>query len=204
MMGQKEPVLACLPTPKCGLLLLLLLTQDACCACHPCDHSPSINRFYPSIIIPCIPCIGHHHHQMIRVVNIKQEDVATLQAVTDFSYAWDIINDFLAAMQERVRLTPHTVLTLRSTFLKLGSVGTQRCIAVRSAHCSAVRGMARLGRAQAPSWPRLPLSPYRSLCLSASLPLHLSLCISVSLSLCLSLCLALSLALASCVAAAAA
>ena len=51
-----------------------------------------------------------------------QEQISTLQAVTDFSYAWDIINDFLAAMQERVRLTPHTVLTLRSTFLKLASV----------------------------------------------------------------------------------
>ena len=45
-----------------------------------------------------------------------------MDLISDFSYAWEIINDFTKAMQDRIELTPHTVLTLRATFLKLASV----------------------------------------------------------------------------------
>ena len=60
--------------------------------------------------------------KMMRIVNVKQTVVETIDEVSDFSYAWDIINDFMHPMQDRIRLTPHTVLTLRATFLKLSSV----------------------------------------------------------------------------------
>jgi WASH complex subunit strumpellin len=59
---------------------------------------------------------------MMRVVNVKKTVVSTLSVVADFSYAWDIINDFMIPMQDRIRLTPHTVKALRATFLKLASV----------------------------------------------------------------------------------
>ena len=59
---------------------------------------------------------------MMRVVNVKKTVVATISVVADFSYAWDIITDFMQPMQERIRLTPHTVKALRATFLKLASV----------------------------------------------------------------------------------
>lgn len=59
---------------------------------------------------------------MMRIVNVKKTVASTIAVVSDFSYAWDIINDFMHPMQERIKLTPHTVLTLRATFLKLSSV----------------------------------------------------------------------------------
>lgn len=59
---------------------------------------------------------------MMRVVNIRKTVLSTLSVVADFSYAWDIINDFMVPMQDRIKLTPHTVKALRATFLKLASV----------------------------------------------------------------------------------
>ena len=60
--------------------------------------------------------------QMIRVVNVTDTIVARLSTVSDLSYAWEIINDYIGSFHERVRRDPRSVVLLRATFLKLVSI----------------------------------------------------------------------------------
>ena len=60
--------------------------------------------------------------QMIRVVNVTDTVVARLSTVSDLSYAWEIVNDYIDSFHERVRRDPRSVVLLRATFLKLVSI----------------------------------------------------------------------------------
>jgi WASH complex subunit strumpellin len=60
--------------------------------------------------------------QMIRVVNVTDTIVARLATVSDLSYAWEIVNDYIGSFHERVRRDPRSVVLLRATFLKLVSI----------------------------------------------------------------------------------
>jgi WASH complex subunit strumpellin len=60
--------------------------------------------------------------QMIRVVNVTDTIVGRLSTVSDLSYAWEIINDYISSFHERVRRDPRSVVLLRATFLKLVSI----------------------------------------------------------------------------------
>jgi WASH complex subunit strumpellin len=42
--------------------------------------------------------------------------------VTDASYLWEIVTEYLPPMQESIKRDPRSVLKLRSTFLKLASI----------------------------------------------------------------------------------
>lgn len=42
-------------------------------------------------------------HQMLRIVNIKEEVLVTLALISDLSYAWQIINDYVKLMQARIK-----------------------------------------------------------------------------------------------------
>ncbi len=59
--------------------------------------------------------------QMIRTAGIRDDDLITLQIVGDFSYAWDLIENFTPDMQDGVKRDPSLVGKLRATFLKLAS-----------------------------------------------------------------------------------
>jgi len=48
--------------------------------------------------------------------------VARLSTVSDLSYAWEIVNDYIHSFHERVRRDPRSVVLLRATFLKLVSI----------------------------------------------------------------------------------
>lgn len=61
-------------------------------------------------------------HQMIRIVNIQESYLGTLALVSDMSYAWNIVHDFVPMMQEQIKRDPTSVIMLRSTFLKLSSI----------------------------------------------------------------------------------
>jgi WASH complex subunit strumpellin len=83
-------------------------------------------------------------HQMMRTVNVKEEVLSTIALVSDLSYAWHVVNDYVPRMQELLRrcaiarflcADAGAVLTamgrgrdafatvlLRSAFLKLVSV----------------------------------------------------------------------------------
>mmetsp|Transcript_25594 Transcript_25594/g.52071 ORF Transcript_25594/g.52071 Transcript_25594/m.52071 type:complete len:1147 (+) Transcript_25594:262-3702(+) len=60
--------------------------------------------------------------QMVRTVNVKEEQLITLATVADLSYAFDVITDFVPLMHRFIKQDPFAVLLLRATFLKLASV----------------------------------------------------------------------------------
>lgn len=60
--------------------------------------------------------------QMIRTVNIKDELLNVLENVSDFSYAWEALSDYLDIFQERIRSDSLSVVSLRAVFLKTASI----------------------------------------------------------------------------------
>lgn len=60
--------------------------------------------------------------QMIRTVNIKNEIIHILDNVSDLSYAWGTLSDYLDIFHERIRRDPSSVVLLRATFLKTASI----------------------------------------------------------------------------------
>jgi WASH complex subunit strumpellin len=44
--------------------------------------------------------------KMIRYVNIKEEIQETIAIISDISYAWEIINDYVSLMQVRIKKYP--------------------------------------------------------------------------------------------------
>ena len=59
---------------------------------------------------------------MIRTVNIKMEYVNIIENVSDLSYAWETLGDYLDVFHERIRKDPSSVVLLRATFLKTASI----------------------------------------------------------------------------------
>ena len=60
--------------------------------------------------------------QMVKACNIKTEVLNILETVTDFSYAWEVLPDYLKVLHDRVKSDPATVVLLRALFLKLASI----------------------------------------------------------------------------------
>ena len=60
--------------------------------------------------------------EMVRTCNITERTLADLNALSDFSYAWELMGDFVPDMQDKVRMDPSAVRSLRATFLKLTSM----------------------------------------------------------------------------------
>ncbi|KAL0488232.1 WASH complex subunit strumpellin [Acrasis kona] len=60
--------------------------------------------------------------KMIRYVNIKEEVLVNIATISDVSYAWEIINDYVGSMQKRIKKEPSLIIKMRSTFLKLASM----------------------------------------------------------------------------------
>eukprot|EP00300_Choanocystis_sp_HF-7_P005246 c13971_g1_i1.p1 GENE.c13971_g1_i1~~c13971_g1_i1.p1 ORF type:complete len:1115 (+),score=343.04 c13971_g1_i1:206-3346(+) len=60
--------------------------------------------------------------QMIWTANIKDSVLATLSLISDMSYAWLLIDDYVDRMHVRIKSDSFAVLKLRSTFQKLATV----------------------------------------------------------------------------------
>lgn len=60
--------------------------------------------------------------QMVRAVNIKSEVLSNMESITDMSYGWEVIEDFIPTIHEKVKKDPGTVVLLRALFLKLASI----------------------------------------------------------------------------------
>ncbi|GLD95032.1 hypothetical protein PINS_up003657 [Pythium insidiosum] len=60
--------------------------------------------------------------EMVRTVRIRDEVMAIIENVSDLSYAWEIINDFMKILHQRVKSDPSSVILLRAVFLKLASI----------------------------------------------------------------------------------
>jgi WASH complex subunit strumpellin len=71
--------------------------------------------------------------KMMRIVNIGEEVMATFDIVADVSYMWDIVNEYLPAMQDSIKRDPSSVLRLRSIFLKMSSILQIPCVRIGQA-----------------------------------------------------------------------
>lgn len=60
--------------------------------------------------------------QMIRTVNVKDELINHLENISDFSYAWESLEEYLNVFHDRIKEDSFTVVLLRATFLKTASV----------------------------------------------------------------------------------
>ncbi|KAL9649133.1 hypothetical protein ABK040_004155 [Willaertia magna] len=60
--------------------------------------------------------------KMIRYVNIKQSILIGIAICSDISYAWEIIIEYVNAMQLRIKKDPSLIIKIRSTFLKLATM----------------------------------------------------------------------------------
>ncbi|CAN8006003.1 unnamed protein product, partial [Ixodes pacificus] len=60
-------------------------------------------------------------HSMLRIINVKEEVLVTLEVIADLSYAWEIIDGYTPFMQKGIRDDPSMVIKLRATFLKLAT-----------------------------------------------------------------------------------
>lgn len=60
--------------------------------------------------------------EMVRTVRIRHEVMGIMETVSDLSYAWEIINDFMDILHDRVKRDPSCVILLRAVFLKLASI----------------------------------------------------------------------------------
>jgi WASH complex subunit strumpellin len=59
---------------------------------------------------------------MVRTINITDQQQADIGTICDFSYAWEIMREFVGDMHDRIRADPTAVRLLRAAFLKLTSV----------------------------------------------------------------------------------
>jgi WASH complex subunit strumpellin len=78
------------------------------------DASPNIKEF--------LSLAKGNITEMVRMCNITEQAQSDLLILSDFSYAWILMHEFVPDMQERVRNDPTSVRALRATFLKLTSM----------------------------------------------------------------------------------
>jgi WASH complex subunit strumpellin len=60
--------------------------------------------------------------QMVRVVNVRPEVLTIIENVSDLSYGWECMSDYVDILHDRVKKAPTSVVLLRAMFLKLASI----------------------------------------------------------------------------------
>jgi len=71
--------------------------------------------------------------KMIRYVNIRDSVVVILNTVSDISYAWELIQEYVGEMQENIKEDPGVIVKMRSIFIKLSSMLYNPLIRIRQA-----------------------------------------------------------------------
>lgn len=75
-----------------------------------------------------------HLNQMIRTMNIKEDNLITMQIIGDVSYAWELIDSYTEIMQWGIQKDPNLVIKLRAVFLKLASALEIPLLRINQAH----------------------------------------------------------------------
>eukprot|EP01083_Nonionella_stella_P102334 291036_1 len=81
---------------------------------HQIDASLQIKQFLHDTSV--------YLRKMVRTVHVRDEVIATLSIVSDFSYAWNVISSYMKLMQKYICDDPKVVLELRAIFLKMVSI----------------------------------------------------------------------------------
>lgn len=63
-------------------------------------------------------CLLH----MVRSVNVKKSYLVNISHISDFSYAWNVIDQYIEQIQERIKDKPRTVLLIKTLFMKQASI----------------------------------------------------------------------------------
>jgi hypothetical protein len=66
--------------------------------------------------------LSDHLREMVRMVRVNEAVLSDINTVSDLSYGWELIRDFVSDMHERIRSDAKSVQPLRALFLKLASV----------------------------------------------------------------------------------
>ena len=59
---------------------------------------------------------------MVRSVNVKKSYLVSISHISDFSYAWGVIDDYLEQLQAKIKDKPRIVLLIKTLFMKLASI----------------------------------------------------------------------------------
>ncbi len=59
---------------------------------------------------------------MIRTVNIKSDVLNIMENISDMSYAWGTLGNYMEVFHDRIHRDPSSVVLLRATFLKTASI----------------------------------------------------------------------------------
>lgn len=81
---------------------------------HQIDNSLQIKQFLHDT--------ESYLRKMVRTVHVRDSVIATLAIVSDFSYAWELMTEYIKLMQTYIKKNPAVVLTLRAIFLKMVSI----------------------------------------------------------------------------------
>lgn len=83
---------------------------------HQIDNNLQITQF--------ISDTSTYLNRMIQILQVKESTLETIACVSDFTYAWQLIQEpeYVLSMQNQIKLNPKICLLLRSTFLKLVSI----------------------------------------------------------------------------------
>ncbi|CAM6121354.1 unnamed protein product [Calypogeia fissa] len=66
--------------------------------------------------------IRNQLHEMVRILNVQENVLATVAVVSDATYAWGLMDTFTEKIHGRIRAEPLTVLKLQCLFIKLRSI----------------------------------------------------------------------------------
>lgn len=59
---------------------------------------------------------------MVRSVNVKKSYLVSISHISDFAYAWNVIDGYLSQLQAKIKEKPRTVLLIKTLFMKLASI----------------------------------------------------------------------------------
>ena len=66
--------------------------------------------------------ITQYLNHMLRIVNVKRQVLVNIAQISDFSYAWIVIQEKILILQDFLKQDFKSVLLLRATFIKLASI----------------------------------------------------------------------------------
>jgi len=59
---------------------------------------------------------------MVRISNVKRNILVNMSYISDFSYSWLVIDDYMHIIQKKIQADPKIVLFLKTVFMKLASI----------------------------------------------------------------------------------
>ena len=80
---------------------------------------------------------------MVRIVNIKKSIIVNISYITDFSYAFLTIENYLPLMQKEIRKQPQVVLNFKTMFMKLASIMNQPLTRIIQCNSDYLKGVAQ-------------------------------------------------------------